>query len=416
MRSIWNFAVILLLFGSRVYGTDSVFACFPLADTVASPTTHLCTGFCPLNPTLGNVRAVVIYASGPGRSSDNLPSWKDSIWNINIQRSVPKYYKDNSLNRYILSATTFGRDSFHCFVSDSLFTANCVPQLTGGGRAYLLDVLRKADSIINFADFDNDGPNGIPASQDTTNGGQGDDDGIVDAMAIVTVNHPRTSGTLLNCDAKDTVHTGDFSVGGRRIVICGCRTTVQFAENRTKALRIICHEWGHLLGATDLPQFGGFSLMNNSFGFFQDHPPPLDPFWRKYFGWVDTIEVTVPQYSQSFADYLTTGTVYKLTASGQSFFVTGRKQIDPNDNLAADWESFFPDSGGLLIWQLGSGYLDFEPAHGMFRYNDTTCAIIASDSSSWGAIDSLEIDRWTCGTGIGTASAYWPYYPSWPAR
>lgn len=66
---------------------------------------------------IDTLKAVVIYACSTGVGSELLPSWFASIWDSSQQLSVPRYYKDNSLGKYIMTAQAFGRDSLHCFTS-----------------------------------------------------------------------------------------------------------------------------------------------------------------------------------------------------------------------------------------------------------------------------------------------------------
>ncbi len=67
------------------------------------------------DPTIDTVRALVLYACGSNAATDTLPNWWASIWNPDSQHSVPQYFKDNSLGRYIMLPTPYGRDAGHCF-------------------------------------------------------------------------------------------------------------------------------------------------------------------------------------------------------------------------------------------------------------------------------------------------------------
>ncbi len=158
--------------------------------------------------SVGIVKAVVIYACDTSASTNVLPSWWAQIWDSSKQLSVPRWYKDNSLGQLILNAVPYGRDSSHCFTSN-IATAYILDGRDAYFRSFVHDIIVRADTVINFADFDNDGANGIPASQDSV----GDDDGDVDALFFVVVNHGLDNGYW---PARDDT-TNDFSRTGTRI-------------------------------------------------------------------------------------------------------------------------------------------------------------------------------------------------------
>ncbi len=68
-------------------------------------------------PSTGTFRALVVYACGSDAPADTLPDWWASIWDTATaaQHTVPRYFKDNSLGKYLLIPTLYGRDTGHCF-------------------------------------------------------------------------------------------------------------------------------------------------------------------------------------------------------------------------------------------------------------------------------------------------------------
>jgi M6 family metalloprotease-like protein len=132
------------------------------------------------------------------------------------------------------------------------------------------DAVRAADAGLDFAAFDNDGPDGLPAS--------GDDDGIVDALIIVHAgsgSETGTPGSILShtWTTVDVVTTAD-GVGAWRY------STV--AEDSPRG--VPAHEFGHLLGLADLYDrrsttilaggLGDWSLMPRAPGSMTGTPRP----------------------------------------------------------------------------------------------------------------------------------------------
>ncbi|MGE5692579.1 MAG: hypothetical protein ACM3YF_02235 [Candidatus Zixiibacteriota bacterium] len=107
---------------------------------------------------------VAIYACGTYADTTFLPPWYDDIMDTAVGLSVPGFYRDNSLGKYRMKPGAFGRNSTRCFTF-SYPGADDTPGVQHF-EIWFWEVMPKADTIanINFADFDNDGPNGIPAN------------------------------------------------------------------------------------------------------------------------------------------------------------------------------------------------------------------------------------------------------------
>ncbi|MGH7492104.1 MAG: hypothetical protein ACREOO_06875 [bacterium] len=159
----------------------AVFSVHAAEEIVCQTTESQIVQYLPAN---GQVGAIVIYACGPDAGTINLPAWYAAICDNSPSQplSIPNYFEDMSFGNHILNMTPFGRNSTECFVSDFNYG------LPGGGlpndpapQAFWNNILDKADDVINFANFDNYGPDGTPNS--------GDDDGFVDILFFAVVNH-----------------------------------------------------------------------------------------------------------------------------------------------------------------------------------------------------------------------------------
>ncbi len=356
-------------------------------------------------PPTDTLKALVLY------TTDTPPVWWRRVWNPDSQLSVPRFYKDNSFGKYILTADIYAFSGIQF-----------IP-------------IQKLDDSINFADYDNDGPNGIPASQDTcsdsacfADGWIGDDDGIVDAFFYVTVVSPFVPNSGKHPGPE--VDTDDFSIGGRQIIIGGDITmgtghSVEcFVNSEEWGVFLPAHEWGHALGLPDLYgefngedagwwELGGLSVM--AVGMTGLRPAPFDPWSRIRLGWVSPIEVTTPLYGQSIPDFHTTGTVYKLSKDLREYFlVTNHRGVDPFFEQRAYWEAKFKGYG-LMMWHvdtMGCGQgcglersfrlIDPELAFGMYDtvYDAVNCGLDSHRPNPVSGLDSLDIG-WALFNGCG---------------
>ena len=168
------------------------------------------------------------------------------------------------------------------------------------------EALRAADRTLDFAEFDNDGPDGIPNS--------GDDDGFVDFVAIVyAVKCPgdgRAGGIWPHRAAMAPLATGDRSVSGEPIRITDYVILPAIDEKTCGPLHIgvLAHETGHALGLPDLYDYDGSSQGIGAWGLMgtgshaSTYSPAHPSAWEKeQLGWVqvdwlasDTARLAVP--------------------------------------------------------------------------------------------------------------------------
>lgn len=119
--------------------------------------------------------------------------------------------------------------------------------------AYFTEALELVDPGVDFGQYDNDGPDGIPNS--------GDDDGIVDALVFEYLEIAGSCGgpsiwphrSRISSRTGAPFETGDPSENGGMIQVEGYLTqsvTDCTGENLQSA-EVIAHEYGHVLGLPD---------------------------------------------------------------------------------------------------------------------------------------------------------------------
>ena len=228
--------------------------------------------------------------------------------------TVSEFYHETSGGRFSLTGEVFP------WVRTSLTQAEVVGSEYGLGDdartgEYLFEAVAAADSMVDFGQFDNDGPDGIPNS--------GDDDGIVDAVAFQFIEVGASCGGpsiwphrwVLEGWSEDQTpyRTDDLRPDGSFIVVSDYTTqgATDCGGVEIQNASTIAHELGHVLGLPDFydnsqgrePEhrrwvLGCWSLMaagswgcgtENRTGWVR--PTHLGAWEKDALGWLDEVEV-----------------------------------------------------------------------------------------------------------------------------
>ncbi len=281
--------------------------------------------------------------------------------------SAHSYYREVSNDSLVVNGSLF--DWVYVPQPDSIYEGNSnglgadgnIPQLIG-------DVVSVWDGSVDFGQFDNDGPDGVPNS--------GDDDGYVDAIAII---HPKVDGSCqaLNPEAETAIWahrwslsnwgsaafvTDDVATGGGNILIDdyfiqggqggdeGC------TSDEPLAMGLVTHEIGHLFGLPDLYDTSGSGSGIGRWGLLgsgnqQEHYRPVHMMaWTKAeLGWVTEVLID-SDTTLDISPVVTSDTSFILpikapTDSTQYFILENRQRIGSDSMLIAP---------GLLVWHVDS--------------------------------------------------------------
>jgi len=284
--------------------------------------------------------------------------------------TIAELYDEMSGGRVQLEGATFD------WVRTTLTRAEVgggVAGLTNQGRVgnYIFEVLAALDAAgVDWGQFDNDGPDGIPNS--------GDDDGFVDILAVI---HP-TRGAECSADrnandiwshrwtlqARMGQHfvTSTPSASGGNIKIndytiqsaISCDTT---QGARINEIGIFAHELGHGFGLPDLYRtsggtgpggVGNWDLMGTGAwgcsGGNPARPCHMGAWTKAVLGWVDirTLDTGVDHGEVTLPPVVTAGEVLQLPAgdgSGEFFLLENRQRLGSDESLPAP---------GLLVWHV----------------------------------------------------------------
>ncbi len=213
-----------------------------------------------------------------GRSTGDTITYAD-YWNevsdglLRIEGAVAPWVPLSHDARYYLPETQFGWASF------------------GRTADLRTEAIRSADHVVDFAQFDNDGPDGVPNS--------GDDDGFVDFVAIVYAlpcsGDVRAGAIWPHRAAMTPLATNDAAAGGGHIQIADyvILPAVDAPTCGPMHIGVLAHETGHALGLPDLYDYDGSSqgigawgLMGTGSHSTRFSPAHLSAWEKEQLGWV----------------------------------------------------------------------------------------------------------------------------------
>lgn len=269
--------------------------------------------------------------------------------------SARAFYAASSFGRYVPQGTVSAwlrLPQTHAFYADAERRgAGVRGAYPRNARRMVEDAVRAADASIDFAAFDDDGPDGVPAS--------GDDDGIVDALVVVH------AGTGAEFGASTDILSHTWFTNTEVATADGVAAWLYATVAEDSPLGVRVHEIGHLLGLPDLydrrstPPFasglGDWSLMAS--GAWLDGgrtPADLDGASKIELGFVDALEPRTNSFGLGLRAAATgSADVYRIWSHGtpeREFFVVENRQRQGLD-------THLPGSG-LLVY-----HVDLDQAH-----------------------------------------------------
>ena len=283
--------------------------------------------------------------------------------------SIHTYYRELSNDALHVNGTVFdwtrvsGTDAVYEGGCNGLCTSADIPGLIG-------ELVAAQDAAVDFGQFDNDGPDGVPNS--------GDDDGIVDAIVVL---HPevdgacknvnplsvdnvwahrwsyrgRTGTTLATADASHApgggfIQINDYIIQGGQGGDDGCEDWLP------QAMGVVAHETGHLLGLPDLYDVGGstagigfWGLMGSGNWNVAYRPAHMTAWSRAELGWVTEFLVATDT-TLDLGPIESSDTAYVVPIGGTTeyFLLENRQPLGSDAELKGT---------GLLIWHVDSALI-----------------------------------------------------------
>jgi M6 family metalloprotease-like protein len=279
--------------------------------------------------------------------------------------TLTEYYADVSGGRVTITGQVAP------WVRTSTTRLDAAGELNGHGWlgdslvAYVRSAVAQADPEVDFAQFDDDGPDGIPDS--------GDDDGVVDHLII---EFPDIAGSCGGPGIWPVAGFGgtlavsdDMGASGEpiRVTSYAAVSAVDCSGSPEHAMAVLAHEVGHLFGVGDYyERYGGiepeyrrwlvgcFGVMGaGSWGCGSGQvtgfgPTQMVPYTKWFLGWIDLERVQPTQDTTYELEPSQTGgrglwVPLGPSAPAESFLIEYRPQIGFDEVLPA---------GGVLIYHL----------------------------------------------------------------
>lgn len=255
-------------------------------------------------------------------------------------------------------------------------TNNCNGLFSGSAfaamQAGLVEAVQHADSQIDFGQFDNDGPDGIPNS--------GDDDGVVDAVLFL---HPSMDGACLTptnnhlwshrssifVTTNDSAHNGGKIVVRDYILQSGLGRADGSPCDSTAIMPIgtAAHELGHILALPDLYDvnaategIGEYGLMGSGNYTTGTSPARYDAWSLQQMGWT-TVQPLTATGTYSVGPVPTADTVFYVNVQGSNtrneyFLIENRQEVQSDSAMLRVHCGLSGNppgcGGGLLIYHV----------------------------------------------------------------
>jgi len=272
-------------------------------------------------------------------------------------------------------------DNAASYYLDACGTENAIDCSTGRARLWALwsGALADLDPGVDFGQFDNDGPDGVPNS--------GDDDGFVDVLQLVQpVVGGECGGTgvwahrwFLSALSGTVFQTDDPAAVGGMVRInsyfiasgvggvgpgnrAGCASPSQISGIGTTA-----HEFGHAIGLPDLYDGGGgtegigeWGLMGSGGYTSANSPAHLSAWSKERLGWVAVTPLTAAG-TQTVPPVVSGDTIYLVrpppgvaNPRGEYFLLENKQAAGSDTANMLTGGNAGPKQGGLLVWHIDS--------------------------------------------------------------
>jgi M6 family metalloprotease-like protein len=234
--------------------------------------------------------------------------------------SMNDFYRENSYGTYGIGGDVVGwTTSLHTYDS---YANGDGSQDASTAREMIIDAVAQLDPSVDFSQYDNDGPDGVPHS--------GDDDGYVDALFFVHAGPGQEqTGDPADIWSHASAFYSGLSTGDGVSVRRYSVEPEELLDGSLMTVGVFCHEYGHVLGLPDLYDtdysssgIGEWGLMsggswnNRSGDPAGSSPSHLTAWCKQELGWLTPVTVTASSYGVTIPPAETSPTAYRIFRDG----------------------------------------------------------------------------------------------------
>ncbi|MFL3013449.1 MAG: M6 family metalloprotease domain-containing protein [Candidatus Neomarinimicrobiota bacterium] len=312
-----------------------------------------------------------------GRFSDVSSTYFDSndfqtlLFGANPAGSMSDYYDEISYGNFSVDGTVLGWYN----------SSYSMTEAQSDARSYVSELAYLADNDINYANYDNDGPDNIPNS--------GDDDGYVDGLAVVYSGcgpdwYPTNNSIWPHKSrlGSNKYISADIGINGNNIIVDTYFVSPELAGGGdcfTETIRpmgVYAHEFGHILGLPDFYDrdhsdgyssgLGEWCLMASGswLGWGGDTPAHMSAWCKQELGWLSPTSFIENSTSIEIPDVNSEPFAIKIWEDdfhwNRYFLIENRQKIGFDSDLMGS---------GLVIYHIdenrsyGSGYWSGGPVN-----------------------------------------------------
>jgi len=257
--------------------------------------------------------------------------------------SVYDYYKENSFNQLNLAVTVVG--PYTAAHNMAYYGANDASGNDVNPEALVTEAVILADPSVNYADFDND------------------NNGTVDGVYVIYAGYGEEAGASANAIWAHDSAIPPLTIDGKIVSDYACSSELRGVSGTgLTRIGVICHEFGHLMGALD---FYDTSATNNSYdgtgnwdimggGSWNNNgatPAHHNPYTKVFvYGWATTktftsgTNITLDNAEQNSNSFYT----FNTTTSNEFFLIENRQK--------QKFDSYIPGHG-MVIYHVDGNYI-----------------------------------------------------------
>ena len=325
-----------------------------------------------VNPIYG----VVVFTHFKGETLHDTiaPKWADELFS-GEPGSVTHFFDTVSFGQYSVTGTYLPK--YYEMPHDSSYYDNIFLYTND-----IIDVLNN-DPDVDFAQFDNDGPDGIPGSMD--------DDGWVDYLVLMPYSRPYdfienlATGVFI-IGLKNPYQTDDRNARGDMIKLDSQSGCIAVAPNKNQAVGTIIAELCHAHGAVDLMDktwlisdpstdsagIGFWGILGRGALGWDERDGPMGPcaYNRMKMNCIgvnneNIVDLYGVNEKVRVTDVASGGNVYRLRIDHREYFLIEHRR---NDGFYYDRKI---PKNGLLIWHIYDGTSNSDE---MLKLCDLECA------------------------------------------